>query len=145
MAKRHYFFLLDHMVIGLKPEFRGGVTHTTLEKGLKPDSDDVEVIDLAWKLHATLVTADVGILKKCKDYQAKRKACLYGLLMLPDNIVIQKRLLADVRTGVKKMFRPGRNRPLTWGDINQDNLLVKLHRGGNPVIQRLCNCDLDRD
>ena len=69
MSKRHHFFLLDHMVLGLKPEFREGITETILDGGLKPDSDDVEVIDLALTRHAILVAADVGILPKCKVYQ----------------------------------------------------------------------------
>jgi hypothetical protein len=69
MSKRHYFFLLDHMVVGLKPDFRESVTETTLECGLKPHADDMEVIDLALRRHAILVTVDVKIIQKCKDYQ----------------------------------------------------------------------------
>lgn len=93
MSKRHYFFLLDHMVVGLKPDFRESVTETTLECGLKPHADDMEVIDLALRRHAILVTVDVKIIQKCKDYQDRSaRDCLYGLLMLPDGILIQRRI-----------------------------------------------------
>lgn len=44
------------MVVALKPDFRDGVTETTLECGLEPHADDMEVIDLASKRHAILVS-----------------------------------------------------------------------------------------
>jgi hypothetical protein len=34
------------MVVALRPEFREGMTETILDGGLKPDADDMEVIDL---------------------------------------------------------------------------------------------------
>lgn len=103
LSKRHHFFLLDHMVLGLKPEFREGITETILDGALKRDADDMEVIDLALIRHAILVTADVGILPKCTMYQDRSRDCLYGLLLLPDGIEIQKRLLSDLRQGAKQM------------------------------------------
>jgi antirestriction protein ArdC len=105
MSKRHYFFLLDHMVVALKPDFRDGVTETTLECGLEPHADDMEVINLASRRHAILVTVDVKIIKKCRDFQDRSsRGCLYGLLMLPDGILIQRRILEDIKTGVNPQW-----------------------------------------
>jgi hypothetical protein len=140
MSKRHYFFLLDHMVVALKPDFRDGVTETTLECGLEPHADDMEVIDLASRRHAILVTVDVKIIKKCRDFQDRSsRQCLYGLLMLPDGILIQRRILEEIKTSVKQMRHPHYDRPLTWADIHDDNLLVKAHKDGDPDVEELCN------
>jgi hypothetical protein len=65
---------------------------------------------------------------------------LYGLLMLPDGIEIQKRLLGDLRQGTKQMRHPRYDRPLTWADVHDDNLLVKVHKSGDPDVEKLCNC-----
>lgn len=144
MSKRHYFFLLDHMVVGLKPDFRESVTETTLECGLKPHADDMEVIDLALRRHAILVTVDVKIIQKCKDYQDRSaRDCLYGLLMLPDGILIQRRILEELRAGTKQMRHSRYDRPLTWADVHDDNLLVKAHKSGDPDVEELCKCAWD--
>jgi hypothetical protein len=145
MSKRHHFFLLDHMVLGLKPEFREGITETILDGGLKPDADDMEVIDLALIRHAILVTADVGILPKCKVYQDRSRDCLYGLLLLPDGIETQRRLLSDLREGTKQMRHARYDRPLTWADVHHDNLVVKVYKSGDPNVEELCNCPWDED
>jgi hypothetical protein len=120
------------------------VTETTLECGLKPHADDVEVIDLALRRHAILVTVDVKIIQKCKDYQDRSsRECLYGLLMLPDGILIQRRILEELRTGAKQMRHARYDRPLTWADVHDDNLLVKAHKSGDPDVEELCNCAWD--
>jgi hypothetical protein len=145
LSKRHHFFLLDHAVLALKPEFREGITETILDGGLKANADDMEVIDLAAIRHAILVTADVGILQKCKVYQDRSRDCLYGLLLLPDGFEIQKRLLSDLRQGTKQMRHARYDRPLTWADVHHDNLLVKVHRNGDPGVEELCTCPWDED
>lgn len=117
LSKRHDFFLLDHMVLRFKPEFRESITETILDGGLEPTADDMEVIDLAMIRHAILVTADVGIPTKCKTYQDRSGDCLYGLLLLPDGIEIQKRLLSDLRQGTKLMRHTRYDKPPTWADV----------------------------
>jgi hypothetical protein len=132
------------MVVGLKTDFREDVTETTLECGLKPHADDMEVIDLASRRHAILVTVDVKIIQKCKDYQDRSsRGCLYGLMMLPDGILIQRRILEELRAGTKQMHHSRYDRPLTWADIHDDNLLVKAHRSGDPDVGELCKCPWD--
>ena len=129
------------MVVALKPDFRDGVTETTLECGLKPHADDMEVIDLASRRHAILVTVDVKIINKYRDFQGRSsRGCLYGLLMLPDGILIQRRILEEIKTGVKQMRHPHYDRPLTWADIHGNNFLVKAHKDGDPDVEDLCNC-----
>jgi hypothetical protein len=140
LPKRHYFFLLDHMVLSLRPEFREGVTETILDLGLKHDADDMEVIDLAWRRHAILVSVDGKIIQKCKTCQDRSRSCLYGLLMLPDGGEIQKRLLGDLRQGTRQMRHARYDKPLTWADVHDDNLLVRVHKGGDPDIEELSNC-----
>ena len=145
LSKRHHFFLLDHAVLALKPEFREGITETILDGGLKPDADDMEVIELAAKRHAILVTTDIRILPKYKSYQDRSKDCLYGLLLLPDGIEIQRKLLGDLRQGTKQMRHVRYDYPLTWADVHHDNLLVKVHKSGDPSVEELCNCPWDED
>lgn len=145
MSKRHHFFLLDHMVLALKPEFREGITETILDGGLKPDADDMEVIDLAWRRHAILVSVDGKIIQKCKVYQDKSRSCMYGLLVLPDGLEVQKRLLGDLRQGTKQMRHARYDNPLTWADVHDDNLLVRVHKGGDPDVEELCNCPWEEE
>ena len=145
LSKRDHFFLLDHAVLALKPEFRQGITETILDEGLKPDADDMEVIDLAAIRHAILVTADIRILPKCKRYQDLSKDCLYGLLLLPDGIEVQRRLLRDLRPGTKQIRHVRYGYPLTWADVHHDNLLVKVRKSGDPSVEELCNCPWDQD
>jgi hypothetical protein len=133
------------MVLRLKAEFREGITETILDGGLEPTADDMEVIELALIRHAILVTADVKIPAKCKTYQDRSGDCLYGLLLLPDGIEIQKRLLSELRQGTKQIRHARYDKPLTWADVHHDNLLIKLHKSGDPDVGELCNCPWDED
>ena len=63
MSKRHHFFLLDHAVLALKPEFREDLTETILDGGLKPDADDMEVIDFAAIRHVMSMYASTNVRK----------------------------------------------------------------------------------
>jgi hypothetical protein len=133
------------MVLALKSEFREGVTETILDLGLKPDADDLKVIDLASRRHAILVTADVKIFQKCKAYQDRNKVCLYGLLMLPDGFEVQRRLLGDLRQRTKQMHHSRYDYPLTWADVHDDNLFVKVHKSGDPGVEEMCQCAWEED
>jgi len=146
MSKRHYFFLLDNSVKDLRPYFRECVTETTIDHGLAPHADDMEVIDLGWLRRAIIVTTDLKYPEKCKTYERQKNSCLAGLLLLPDGIEFQKRILEELRTGKRKMLYFTRyKKPLTWVDVNQDNLTIKAHRDSNPDISELCDCPWDDD
>lgn len=99
---------------------------------------------MTWK-SSTLRASDTQfwsqIIKKCRDFQGRSsRGCLYGLLMLPNGILIQRRILEEIKTGVKQMRHPHHDRPLTWADIHDDNFLVKAHKDGDPDVEDLCNC-----
>ena len=133
------------MVVKLKDEFRSEITATTLDLGLTPHADDMDVIDLASRRHAIVVTVDDEYPKKIRIYQEHAKTCLYGLLLLPDGIEHQRRLLTAVRQGTKQIRHTRCDRPLSWADIHADNFLVKLHKGSEPEVEELCNCSWDED
>jgi hypothetical protein len=145
MSKRHYFFLLDNSVKHLRPFFPDGVTETTIDHRLAPHADDMDVIDLGRLRRAIIVTTDLKFPEKCQVYQRQKNTCLSGLLMLPDGVEAQKRVLGDLRSGKRKMQHPRYERPLTWADVNLDNLTVKLHRSGEPNISELCDCPWDEE
>lgn len=146
MSKRHYFFLLDNSVKDLRPNFRDGVTETTIDHGLPPHADDMDVIDLGRRRRAIIVTTDLKFPEKCKTYEHQTNVCLSGLLLLPDGIEFQKRVLDELRSGKRKMlFSAQYKKPLTWADINADNLILKTHRDSNPDVSELCDCPWDEE
>lgn len=145
MSKRHYFFLLDNSVKDLRPYFREGVTETTIDHELAPHADDLEVIDLAWYRSAIIVTTDLRFPEKCLLYQRQKNSCLYGLLLLPSGLEIQKRVLEELRSGKRKMIHSRYDKTVTWADVNHDNLLVRTYRESNPDVSELCSCPWDED
>jgi hypothetical protein len=146
MSKRHYFFLLDNSVKDLRPYFRDGITETTIDHRLAPHADDMDVIDLGWRRRAIIVTTDLKFPEKCKTYERQTNGCLAGLLLLPDGIEFQKRVLDELRSGKRKMLYSAHySKPLTWADINGDNLIIKTYRDSNPAVSELCDCPWDED
>jgi hypothetical protein len=134
-------FILDNNVKHLKTLLPRGQAKTTVECGLRPEADDIAVIGLAYERKAILVTSDVGIVKKSKRFQSQRSVCLFGLLILPDGLEQQLRLLNDIRSR-RKVFRHQQfERTVTWNNIREENLFVNARMAGQPGLQDLCDCD----
>lgn len=98
---------------------------TTVQGGLSKSADDMAVIDLAYRQRATLVTTDHGIVNKCRQYQVRFGTCLFGLLVLPDGVENQRRILQDLKKGKKRLRLSKLNRILTWHLIRDFNFLIR--------------------
>ena len=137
----HNLVLLD---INLSPEladfFPDGDAVLTTQLGLQPRADDMDVIELANRQHAILVTADCGIIRKCRRWQERHSKCLYGLLLLPQGIEFHRRILSDIRRGRRKLLHSEYDRSVTWQDVHDDNLLIQAHQQGFPRVGELCKC-----
>ena len=103
-------------------------------------ADDMDVIELANRRHAILVTADYGIVRKCKIWQEQHRECLYGLLLLPQGIEFQRRILRDIKRGRRKLLHSQYERSATWLDVRDDNLLIQAHQEDFPQVGELCKC-----
>lgn len=140
LGHRHNFALLDVSVSpGLADFFHGDAALTT-ELGLRPGADDFDVIALAGDRHAMLVTADQGFIRKCKIWQEQNRDCLYGLLLLPQGIELQKRILTDIQRRRRKLLHPQFEGSVTWSGVHAENLLVQAHVEGFPHLSDLCQC-----
>jgi len=137
----HNLVLLD---INLSPEladfFPDGDAVLTTQLGLQPRADDMHVIELANRRHAMLVTADYGIIRKCQIWQEQHRECLYGLLLLPQGIEFQRRILRDIKRGRRKLLHSQYEGSATWLDVHDDNLLIQAHQEGFPLVGELCKC-----
>jgi hypothetical protein len=140
----HNLVLLD---INLSPELadfspdRDAILITEL--GLQPRADDMDVIDLANERHAILATADEDIIRKCQIWQERHRECLYVLLLLPQGIEFQRRILGDIRKGRRKLVHSQYERSATWLDVHDDNLLIQAHQEGPPAGARIVQMPLD--
>jgi hypothetical protein len=140
LGSKHNFALLDmNLSTGLADFFHGDAALPT-ELGLQPRADDFDVIALASERHAMLVTADQGFTRKCKIWQEQRRDCLYGLLLLPQGIEFQKRILLDIQRRRRKLLHPQFETSATWSDVHDENLLVQAHVEGFPQVSDLCMC-----
>jgi len=141
MGTRHSFVLLD---INLSQEladfFPYGDAALTTQFTLKPRADDLDVIALASERHSILVTADQGFIKKCRIWQEQHRDCLYGLLLLPQGIELQRRILEGIKQGRRKLLHSQYEKSATWLDVHDDNLLIQAHREGFPQVRELCKC-----
>lgn len=137
----HNLVLLD---INLSPEladfFPQGDAVLTTQFGLQPRADDMNVIDLANERRSILVTADQGFIRKCRIWQEQHRECLYGLLLLPQGIELQRRILANVKCQRRKLLHKQLERSATWWDVHDENLLIQAHQEGFPQVHDLCKC-----
>jgi hypothetical protein len=133
-------FLLDSSLsVLLKSSFRGATVEKITECGLQQNADDMDVIDLASRRRAILVTTDNGIVDKCKAYQ-KQHGCLYGLFLLPDGFENQRRILDDFKGKRKRLRFHKIDQPLSWAKIRDYNFLVRAQLLGHPHVLELCDC-----
>jgi hypothetical protein len=140
LGNKHNFAVLDaNLSPALADFFRGDAALTT-ELGLRPRADDFDVIALASDCHSMLVTADQGFVRKCKIWQEQNRRCLYGLLLLPQGIEHQRRILADIQRRRRKLLHPHFETSVTWADVHDGNLLVQTHVEGFPQVSDLCKC-----
>jgi hypothetical protein len=113
---------------------------TTVQGGLSKDADDMAVIDLAYRQRGILVTTDHGIVNKCRQYQLRGGSCLFGLLVLPDGVENQRRILQDLKKGKKRLRFSKLERTLTWSIVRDFNFLVRAQSAGHPHVLELCDC-----
>jgi hypothetical protein len=144
MGRRHSPYLLDTSVSpGLKESFPRDAVVTTVECGLTARAADQDVINLALERRSLLVTADQGFLQKCRRFQEQRRDCMFGLLILPQGVQFQERILKDLKSGRKKLLHPQIDRSVNWADVRDENLVVIAHLEGEPAVIDLCDCPWD--
>lgn len=134
-------FLLDQNTSELLGDFLpGNNVKKSTEYGLSARADDMDVINVAFMRGLILVSSDVGLISKCKQFQRKNSCCLWGLLILPSGIEHQKRILSDMQK--KKTLLKFREveAPLAWANIRDWNFLVKTELEGPPALTELCDC-----
>ncbi len=134
-------FLLDHNTSELLRDFLPGTNvKKSTEWGLNARADDMDVINLASMRGLILVSSDVGLISKCKQFQRKNSCCLWGLLILPNGIEHQKRILSDLQKKKTLLKFREMDSPLAWANIRDWNFLVKAELKGHPHVTELCNC-----
>jgi len=137
-------FILDNSISARpKPFFGNSIVKTTTECGLDPNADDEEVITLAHRKYAILVTTDAKFVHKCKAFQGRHR-CMSGLVVLPDGEEIQIKILRDLKEGRKHLSYPQLD-PVTWGLVRRENMLVRTRASGDPVVSELCSCPWNSD
>jgi hypothetical protein len=144
-------FILDNCLSdSLKPYFPSGSVKRTIEYGLKSNAEDnPEVVALAFRQKAILVTKDIKMIEHCKAYQKtlSRKLdrkCVFGLLLLPDGEESQKRVLGDIKSGRRKLHHKQYKGQVAWEYVRTDNLVVNA-RTPDLQIQELCDCKWEGD
>jgi hypothetical protein len=141
MGRRHDPHLLDNGVPEtLKEFFPRETVWTSGEGGSSERANDDEVILLAHTRHSLLVTGDEGLLAQCRSYQLRWKTCLYGLVILPPEIELQKAILEDIRLKRKKLAHPQMSDSVAWSDVREENLVVITRPERDPMVFDLCNC-----
>ena len=138
--RRHDFVLFDNCTSDDLGAFFGAAELTSVRCGLNQRADDFDVIYLASERRALLVSSDYGILEKCKQYQQQRRTCMWGLVVLPTGIEIQRRILEEINLARRKILHPHFDGPVTWKNVRYENLAVIAHIQGNPQVLDLCDC-----
>ena len=134
-------FLLDHNTsVSLRDFLPGKNVKKSTDCGLSARADDMDVIDLALVRRLILVSSDVGLISKCKQFQRKNSCCLWGLLILPSGIEHQKRILSDLQKKKTLLRFREIESPLAWANIRDWNFLVKAELEGHPHVTELCDC-----
>jgi len=144
-------FILDNSLSdSLKPYFPSLSAKKTVEYGLKSNAkDNPEVVALAFRQKAILVTTDIKMVEHCKAYQRSlsrklARKCVFGLLLLPDGDESQKRVLGDIKSGKRNLRHKQYKGHVTWEYVRTDNLVVNA-RTQDLQIQELCDCEWEGD
>jgi hypothetical protein len=135
-----YRFLLDRDVSKAASLFPARRTRTIAEVGLAENTKDAAVVERAWELEATIVTANGDdFLREARKFlrSTKRNDChdLFGLVILPNKYEIQKRTLDEL--GSRLRFRNSR---ISWDEVWRQNLCVRVKTTGNPEVTQLPRC-----
>ena len=135
-----YRFLLDRDVSKVDSLFPARRTRTVANVGLPENAKDAAIVEKAWELETIIVTSDGDdFLRETRKFlrSTKRKDChdLFGLVILPNKYEIQKRTLDEV--GSRLRFR---NRRISWDEVWQENLCVRVKATGNPEVTQLPRC-----
>jgi hypothetical protein len=139
-----YAFLLDEDVRAAKSLFPKGRAKTVTDLGLRSDAADREVVLAAWEGRYIIVTGNADdfipeimrFLKKTKKAECHE---LFGLVVLPNGYLTQKRILGRAAN----TLRFG-GRKLTWADIWRDNYFVRVGKSGSPEVKRFPRCQFCR-
>jgi hypothetical protein len=137
---RELVFLLDEDVKALKPLFPKRRVKILADLRRKLDSDDAEIVEMAWNRGFTIVTANANHFRKAiVDFQRRGPrgscSCLYGLVILPTGHEVQRRLMSD-RKAVERRLRFG-DEAITWKEVRKRNYEVRLLRVGAPRVVEL--------
>jgi predicted nuclease of predicted toxin-antitoxin system len=135
-----YSFLLDRDAAKTASLFPRKRTRTIAQIGLPENASDREIIRMACEREFIIVTANGDDFVReilAFQKQTKRKACheLRGLVILPNQFEIQKRVLRDL----EERLRFG-NEHLHWHDVWNRNFCVRVRKTGQPQVWRIPRC-----
>lgn len=133
-------FLLDRDVSKAASLFPARRTRTVADVGLPENANDAAVVEKAWDLEAMIVTSNGDdFLREARTFLrlTKRKDChdLFGLVILPNKYEIQKRTLEQLAS--RLIFR---GKKISWDEVWQQNLCVRVKTIGAPEIAQLPRC-----
>jgi hypothetical protein len=139
----HFKFLLDRGVSHLAHCFSEKRVVTTDSLGLPPDTPDEEIVAIASLNNYLLIAAnrrDFGRLVPAHIAKSTKKTdgChrVFGLsLLIPNEQHVQERVLKHLE---ERLMLDGEK--LTYSDVHDRDLLVKIESDGTPRITRLPRC-----
>jgi hypothetical protein len=137
---KRYKFLLDRDVSKTVSLFPAQRARTISDVGLPDNATDAAIVEKAWKLEATIVTANGDdFLEEVRKFlqQTKKKDChdLFGLVILPSKFETQKRVLNQLRSRLR--FD---GKQIGWYDVWSNSLCVRVRTVGNPEVKKLPRC-----
>ncbi len=133
-------FLLDRDVSKAASLFPPKRTRTISQVGVPDNATDREIVEKAWELGRTIVTANGDhFVREIEEYlnQTMQKTChdMFGLVILPNGYEHQRQSLK----GVEERLRLD-GKKITWSDVAKLDCCVRVKKTGNPEVTRFERC-----
>lgn len=117
----------------------GGITYAQAD--VPEQHEDLQIVEKAWDLERTIVTCNQSdYVRDIYKFQRKQQESichdLYGLLIVPNPRLETERLWAKIRHGIQVTGGPN----LSWNEVNDHNLYVRVTKSGRPEIRRFPIC-----
>jgi hypothetical protein len=138
-----YSFLLDRNVEALVGLFPRGRAKTASRKLIPAPATGEDIARSAWLAQETIVTADSkdfrrAIAKFSGQQHGGECSRMFGLVVLPNVLKTQKRLLKNRVRDLEGLYIGGRQ--LTWKDVNHQNYEVRVTKTGRTRVMELPLC-----
>jgi hypothetical protein len=135
-----YRFLIDRSSAKASELFPSHRVRSLEDVGLPENASDASIVEKAWEQECIIVTANgKDFLLAIERFQKKQMQndChdLFGLVILPNAYEAQRRVIRQVQG----KLRLGREN-ISWRDVWQNNLCVRLKKVGLPDVSPLARC-----